>query len=273
MIIEVLVEASKARHNKKEHDDGSTSHGDFDPDNAGPLSSIFGTYQNGLMVDVRQLLTPKEAGAGGKFIKAIQKLTTDDFIKYYKNNTSGSTSIPPLLFIDFINTREKDKSIQGADFIDNNRMVIEAAVDKLVAKARAFQSKNYFDKIVVDYQAYEFHKDSRPEKYDVREEDMDFPFSNGKMTVRRRKSSVEIKSITACLNDFAEIVTIYQRLVGKNTSFLSSNVPLDTYVQQTFAVFAKDIPESTQKKTVQSVVTHLHKSIDIAGWDHSNIVL
>jgi hypothetical protein len=272
VILDVFLEASRARHNKEELEDGGTAFGDFDPDNAGFLSSIFETYQKGLMVDVRQLLTPKETGTGGKFIKDIQKLNVDDFVDFYKNSKPDSTNIPPLLLVDFMNARSKDKSIKGADFIDSNRTKIEQAVKDLVAKAKQLQSKGYFNKIVRDYQALEFHKDNRPEKYDTREGATDFPFMNGKMTIRSRKSKVEIKSIDECLNDFAEIVMIYQSLVSKNTNFLGSNWPLDTYIERTFALFSKEIPDSTKKKAAQDIVKYLHKSIDIVGWDHRKIL-
>lgn len=272
VIIDVLVEASKARHNERKNDDGSISFGDFDPDNAGFLSSIFENYQKGLMVDVRQLLVEKEAGAGGKFIKDIQKLTADDFIDFYKNNKPDSTNIPPLLLIEFMNAHNKDKGLSGADFIDSNRAKIETVVTELVTKAKQFQSKGYFNSIIYDYQALEFHKDNRPEKYDIREEDTNFPFMNGKLTVRRRKSNVEIKSISECLDDFAEIVRLYQSLVSKNTNFLGSNLPLDTYIDRTFDVFAKAIPDDIKKKVAESVVEHLHKAIDIVGWDHRKIL-
>lgn len=272
VIIDVLKEASKARHNERKNEDGSISFGDFDPDNAGFLSNIFENYQKGLMVDVRQLLVEKEAGAGGKFIKDIQKLTTDDFIDFYKNTNPESTNIPPLLLVDFMNAHNKDKSLSGANFIDSNRVRIEEAVTKLVTKAQQFQSKGYFNIIIYDYQALEFHKDNRPEKYDIREEDTNFPFMNTKMTIRRRKSSVEIQSISECLDSFAEIVKIYQSLVGKNTNFIGSNLPLDIYIERTFDVFAKTVPDDIKKKVAESVVEHLHKAIDIVGWDHRKIL-
>ena len=63
VILHILVEVSKSRHSKEEHENGSVSFGDFDPDNAGLLMNIFETYEKGFMLDVRQLLTPKEAGA------------------------------------------------------------------------------------------------------------------------------------------------------------------------------------------------------------------
>ena len=100
---------------------------------------------------------------------------------------------------------------------------------------------------------------------------MDFPFIGGTMNVRHRKSIVEIKSIAKCLNDFAETIALYQQLVGKGTSFFKSNPPLDTYSNNTFAVFAKDTPNDVKENTAKSIVKNLHNSIDLAGWDHRKI--
>lgn len=271
VIIDVLLEASKARSSKKERD-GGVAIGDFDPDNAGFLSSIFETYQKGLMVDVRQLLAGDESGAGGKFIKDIQKLTVDDFVDFYKNSKSGSTNIPQLLLVDFMNAHNKDKSLKGAYFIDSNRSKVEKTVIELVAKAQQFQSKGYFNKIIHDYQALEFHKDNRPNKYNVREESTEFPFMNVKAIIRSRKSRIEIKSMAECLNDFAEIVMIYQSLLSKNTNFLGSSWPLDVYIEKTFSLFSKEVPDNIKRKATEDVVKYLHKSIDIVRWDHRRII-
>jgi hypothetical protein len=267
VILEVFLEASKARHNKEERANGAIAYGDFDPDNAGFLSNIFYTYQKGWMVDVRQLLVSTESGAGGKFIKDTRNLTAHDFMDFYKNSKSGSVSIPNLLLSDFINKHSEDKSISGADFINSHREDIEKTVSELVTKAQQLHSKDYFKKVIYDYQALEFHKDKQPAKYTTREEAFDFPFGNGKHTIRRRKSKLEIRSIGEFLNDFAEIVMIYQSLVGK-TSFIGSNHSLDVYINRTFALFSKSVPEDARAKVFDEVVKYLDKSLHLVGWDH-----
>lgn len=266
VIIHILKEVSKARHTKEEHENGSVSFGDFDPDNAGLLINIFETYEKGFMLYLRQLLTPKEAGAGGKFIKDIQDLNVEDFIDFYKN----SKRIPPILLGDWINTRTKNKSIKDVDFIDNNHVKIECAVNYLVEKAQTFQSEGYYNKIVNKYQALEFHKDRQPEKYDVHEESLDFPYIIVRKTTRNRKSKVETNIIFDCLNDFAEIVTAYQSLIPNNTSFLSSNWLLDIYIERTFALFSKEISNDIKKKVIQDLAKYLQISIEIVGWNHKN---
>lgn len=266
VILHILNEVSKARHTEEEHENGSVSFGDFDPDNAGLLMNIFETYEKGFMLDLRQLLTPRETGAGGKFIKDIQTLNVEDFIDFYKN----SKRIPPILLGDWINTRTKNKSIKGVDFIDNNHVKIEYAVNYLVEKAQTFQSEGYYNKIVNEYQALEFHKDRQPEKYDVYEESLDSPYIIIKKTSRNRKSKVETSIISDCLNDFAEIVTAYQSLIANNTSFLSSNWPLDIYIERTFALFSKEISNDIKKKVVQDLAKYLQRSIEIVGWNHKN---
>ena len=266
VILHILVEVSKARHSKEEHENGSVSFGDFDPDNAGLLMNIFETYEKGFMLDVRQLLTPKEAGAGGKFIKDIQALKVEDFIDFYKN----SKRIPPILLGDWINTRAKNKSIKGVDFIDNNHAKIKRAVNYLVEKARIFQSEGYYNKIVNEYQTLEFHKDRQPEKYDVYEESSDLSYIIIKKTTRSRKSKVKTSIISDCLNDFAETVMAYQDLIANNTSFFNSDWPLDVYIERTFALFYKEIPNDIKKKVVQDTAKYLRKSIEIVGWNHKN---
>lgn len=267
VVLEVFLEASKARHNKEERADGAIAYGDFDPDNAGFLSNIFYNYQKGWMVDVRQLLVSTEFGAGGKFIKDMRNLTAHDFMDFYKNSKPGSVSIPNLLLSDFMNKRSKGKSISGIDFINSHREDIEKTVSELVTKAQQLHSKDYFKKVIYDYQALEFHKDKQPAKYTTREETFDFPFGNGTRTIRRRKSKLEIRSISEFLNDFAEIVMIYQSLVGK-TSFIGSNHSLDVYINRTFALFSKSVPMDARAKVFDEVVKYLDKSLHLVGWDH-----
>lgn len=266
VILHVLVEVSKARHTEEKRENGSVAFGDFDPDNAGLLINIFETYEKGFMVNIRQLLTPRETGAGGKFIKDVQALKVEDFIDFYKNSKPGSIHIPPILLDDWTNTRAKNKSIKGVDFIDNNHVKIERAVNYLVEKAQTFQSEGYYNTIVNEYQALEFHKDHQPDKYDIHEESLDFLST----VIRSRKSKVETSIISDCLNEFAEIVIAYRNLITNNTSFLSPNWPLDVYIERAFALFSKEVTNDTKKKVVQDIAKYLRRSIEIVGWNYKN---
>lgn len=266
VILEVLIEASKLRHNKKELPDGSTAFGDFDPDNAGFLSGIYFTYEKGWMVDVRQLLA-NETGAGGKFIKDLKKLKLSDFMNYYTKSKPGSVKIPRLLQPDFFNKYSKDKSLNGISFIENHCLVIKETFDDMVVKSKQLQDKGYFDKIIRNYQALEFHKDNQSEKYDLREESIELPFVEGKSIVRDRKSKTEIQYICKFMNDFAEIIKIYQSLVG-GTDFIGSNYPLEVYIERTFSLFSKKIPEKSKKKVVEDVIKYLRPSLNVVGWVH-----
>ena len=270
VILHVLVEVSKARHTEEKYENGSVVFGDFDPDNAGLLMNIFKTYEKGFMINIRQLLTPRETGAGGKFIKDIQALNVEDLIDFYKNSKPGSVRMPTTLLSDWINTHAKNKSIKGADFIDNNHIKIERAVNYLVEKAQTFQSEGYYNKIVNEYQALEFHKDHQPGKYNVYEESSDLTYIIIKKTTRSRKSKVETSIISDCLNDFAEIVMAYRNLIANNTNFLSSNWPLDVYIERTFALFSKEISNDIKKKVVQDIAKYLQRSIEIVGWNYKN---
>lgn len=264
VIVYVIKEASKARHDEEKYEYGGVAYGDFDPDNAGFLFSIFENYKKGFMIDVRQLLVEKEAGTGGKFIKDIQGLNTNSFIDLYKN----SVSMPPLLLPNYWNDRSKNKPIDAVNFIDSNRTKIDKKVNNLIVKAQQFQDKGYFKSIVYDYQALEFHKDKRPDKYNICKETTNFPFIGGEKTIKSRISEVDIKTIAECLNDFAEIIMLYQELVVKNTSFFSPNWPLKTYIERTFALFNKEVPEDTKRRAIQSIATRLQKALDIVGWDN-----
>lgn len=275
VILHVILECSKARHNEKRTTDSngneSIAYGDFDPDNAGFLYSILDVYEKGLMVDVRQLLIHTEAGAGGKFIKDVASLTVDDFIDYYKHSKDGSVIVPHILIDKFIQNSKSDRRIKGPELIDHNRSDIENAATILVSKAIQFHSRNYFNQIVKDYQALKLHKDREPEKYDVREEVEAFGILTTRKSTRKDRAKVEISKIAEYLNGFAEIIALYQNLVSENTSFFGSNWPLETYVQRTFALFSKEVPANIQQKVLNDILTHLHGSLDVAGWDHSKV--
>lgn len=272
VIINVLREASKARHNEQRKIDKngneSIARGDFDPDNAGFLSSIYELYQKGMMVDVRQLLTPKEAGAGGKFVKDIVKLNTNSFLDYYK--TAGAYTVPPVLFGKFLEEKKADESLSITDFIDTHSTSIDNVVKNLVQKAVDFQNKTYFSQIVADYQALKFHKDYRPEKYDITESTDELLGWKTTVTTRRDKATVEIKKIAESLNDFAEIIEVYQSLVSKNTNFYSTSWPLSVYVERSFALFAKDAPADVREKTSADIVKYLDPALRIVGWEHDH---
>lgn len=68
------------------------------------------------------------------------------------------------------------------------------------------------------------------------------------------------------MNDFAEIVIIYQSLVGVD-SFNCSMQPLGIYINRTFALFSKDIPKKTKTKVTKDVVKYLDRALYVTGWD------
>ncbi len=274
ILVELFVELSKERRNKCELPDGGTAYGDFDPDNAGFFANIFEVYQKGWMIDVRILLGGKknkvkggrEAGSGGRFVDELTKLTADDFIDYYI--TPDIVRAPMFLLEKILRKKPKDKIA----FIRESRRLIDGLADQLVSKAKDFQSKGYYDKVMKDYEALEFHKDNRPDKHDIREEVADLPYSNGAITIRRPKSKVEIHYIAQCLNDFAEIIRIYQTLDGRDTAFFGSNWPLDVFIDRTLDLYVKEIPEDMKRKIGEDIVKYLHPSIDIVAWEHKEFI-
>jgi hypothetical protein len=272
VLIDVLSECSKARHSEEKRVDDrgheSIASGDFDPDNAGFLWSIYDTYQKGMMVDVRQLLVPEEKGAGGKFVKDVARLKTDDFMDYYK--TDKAYTLPPLLLGVFLEEREVNKKLPITVFVDSHRDEIESVVNLLVKKATEFHGKGYFNLIVKDYQALKFHKDNQPEKYDVIEEVEEFGIMKTRKTTRRDKARIEITKIAEYLNGFAEIISLYQNLVSSNTSFYGSSWPLKAYVARTFALFAKEVPDDIKDKVSRDVVKYLDASLRVVAWSHEH---
>lgn len=273
ILIELFIELNKDRHNKRELPEGGIAFGDFDPDNAGFFANIFDTYQKGWMLDVRMFLGGKknkegnrEKGSGGKFIDDISKLSTDDFINYYIQPEKIIT--PPFLFRKLVAENPDNK----LEFVEKNRTDIGTVVDELTKKARSFQSKGYFNKIIKEYESLEFHKDNRPDKYNLRDEPGEFPFGNGTIIVRSPKSTIAIKEIAACLNDFAEVITYFQALVGDKTDFISTGWPLDAFIDRTFALYAKEVSQATKDKIGNDVIKYLHESIDLVHWDHKNLI-
>lgn len=272
ILIELYRELDKTRHNKQDLPGGGTAYGDFDPDNAGFFANIFSVYQKGWMIEVRILLGGlknknrggREAGTGGRFIDEVAELSTDDFIKYYIE--SDGIIIPRCLSSKFREGGPHNR----ASFIKDNSDVINELVLSLTNKAKKFQSQGYYHKIIKDYEAIEFHKDNRPDKYSIHKEPIDVPFSNGHIIIRRPRAGVEIHFIAQCLNEFAEIISIYQRLVGENTSFVKDVWPLDVFILRTLNLFAKALPNNTAEKLGKDMVKHLRPALAIVGWDHQN---
>ncbi len=274
VLVSVLVESSKARHSeqreKAKNGQERVSYGDFDPDNAGFLQSIFGTYEKGLMVDVRQLLINTESGAGGKFIADIATLTTDSFVDYYKTSKDNGVAVPRLLIGRLIENDQSDNKLSPVDFIDHYRSDIENAVNELTTKASLFQGKEYYKNLVKDYIGLKNHKDHYPEKYDVDEKFEDLGFLKTRHTTRKDKAKVEAGKIAECLNEFADIVASYQKLVGDNTDFIGSTDTLENYVKRTHALFAKAVPVDVQKNAIEETIKHLHKSLEVTHWRHDH---
>ena len=274
ILVELFIELSKERHNTRDLPNGGKAYGDFDPDNAGFFANIFDSYQKGWMIDVRILLGGKknknrggrEAGTGGRFIDELVGLSTDDFMGYYIK--PNSVIIPNCLFGKLLSEKPDDKTA----FLRSNKDSIENIVADLIAKAKKFQGKGYHNKIIKDYEAIEFHKDNRPDKYSLRQESADSPFSNGYITIRRPESKIEIQQVAQCLNEFAEIIGTYQLLVGKNTSFFGSTWPLDVFISRTLDLFVKDLPDSAKEKIGKDIVKYLHPSVDITSWDHRHFI-
>ena len=271
VLIRVAIECSKARHNTKEttNDTGevvSIAYGDYDQDNAGFLYPIIKNQELGLMIDLRLLLTKKEKGAGGKFIKDLSSLKPEDFINYYKfSKDNDATIIPNLLGTEFFASRKEKTGESGSDFIDNHSQKIEQTVNELIAIAKKFNDKNYSKLLIEDYEALKFHKDRQPEKYEIRENKEGLGGFTFTTTTKRDKSKIESKKITEALNEFSEIIGIYQLLIGK-ADFYGTNWPLDTYMERTFSLFTKDVPEDIRNEAVNNVVKYLQPSLNLMGW-------
>ncbi len=271
VLMRVVIECSKARHNQKEitNENGeviSIAYGDYDEDNAGFLYPIIKNQEIGLMIDLRLLLNKKEAGAGGKFIKDLISLKPEDYINYFKlSKDNGSIIIPHLLHAEFIAARKAKNEQSGSDFIDSHSQKIEKVVNKMIAKAQKFNDKNYSKLLIEDYEALKFHKDRQPEKYEITENKEGLAGFTFTTTTKRDKSKIESKKITEALNDFSEIIGIYQLLVGK-ADFYGTGWSLDTYIERTFALFKKEVPEDTRQEALNNIVKYLQPSLNLMGW-------
>lgn len=278
VLIRLAIECSQKRHSKKETKDEngnvvSIAYGDYDEDNAGFLYSIIKNHELGLMIDLRLLLTKKERGAGGKFVKDLLSLKSEDYIDYYKfSKDNGATIIPSLLSAKHFKSLKAKEGLSGSDFIDKHATEIRKVVDELTMKARRFNDKNYSKLLVSDYEALKFHKDNQPEKYEIIESKEglgDFTFTS---TVRRDKSKIEAKKISQALNEFAEIVSIYGLLYGR-ADFYGTNWPLDTHIERTFALFRKEVPKDIRNETTNNLVKYLKPSLNLMGWRISDTKL
>ena len=271
VLIHVAIECSKARHSQKEttNEKGevvSIAYGDYDEDNAGFLYSIIKNQELGLMIDLRLLLTKKETGAGGKFIKDLASLTPEDFINFFKfSKDNGSTIIPHLLNAEFFASRQTDSKQTGSDFIDSHSGKIKQAVNEMIAKAKKFNDKNYSKLLIEDYEALKFHKDKQPEKYEITESKEGLGAFTFTTTTKRDKSKIESKKITKALNEFSEIIGIYQLLIGK-VDFYGTSWSLDIHMDRTFALFRKDVPESVRQEALSNIVKYLQPSLNLMGW-------
>lgn len=275
VLIRVAIECSKKRHNKKETRDEnnnvvSIAYGDYDEDNAGFLYPIIKNHELGLMIDLRLLLNIKEKGAGGKFVKDLLSLKSEDFINYFKfSKDNGATIIPHLLNMEFAASRKADEGLSGSDFIDKHSKKIEQLVNVLDAKAQKYNDKNYPKLLVKDYEALKFHKDNQPEKYEIIESKEGLGGFTFNTTTRRDKSKIESQKITEALNEFAEIIGLYGQLYGR-ADFYGTSWPLDTHMERTFALFTKEVPEDTRKEATDNLVKYLKPSLSLMGWQISD---
>jgi hypothetical protein len=271
VLIRVAIECSKKRHSKKETKDEngnvvSIAYGDYDEDNAGFLYPIIKNQELGLMIDLRLLLTVKEKGAGGKFVKDILSLKPEDFINYYKfSKDDGATIIPSLLSAKHFESLKTKERLSGNDFIDKHAADIRKVVEELTIKAKRFNDKNYSKLLVSDYETLKFHKDNQPEKYEIIESKEGLGGFTFNTTTRRDKSKIESQKITEALNEFAEIVGLYGLLYGR-ADFYGTSWPLDTHTERTFALFRKEVPENTRKETTDNLVKYLKPSLNLMGW-------
>lgn len=95
---------------------------------------------------------------------------------------------------------------------------------------------------------------------------MELPFINGIKLIKQSRSSIEIRKITKSLNEFAEIATVYQSLVGQNTSFCRPELELRVFIDRTLALFVKKVPDETKEKILKDIVHYLKESLDIVYW-------
>jgi len=271
VLLHIMVESSRMRHSTEETLDYggnivSLSRGDFDPDNAGFLYSIFKNHELGSMLDLRLLLNKNETGTGGSFIKDLTELSLGDFIEYYIYKESESIAIPPILSRSYMESRKNEDGLNGYEFIMRHKEEVNDAVKLLVLKAKKYNDSNYKDRIVTNYEALKFHKDKQPTKYEVNEVAETMGLMTFSEVTRKDLSKVETKLIAKSLNEFAELVESYRLLAGGIEGLVGSSWPLETYVKRTFQVFNKKVPMEVQEKVIANLETYLAVSFNLSFW-------
>lgn len=241
-----LIEALKNQRNeeKQKDDDGNTITllGNFDKDNASQINFISEKFTKGMMIDIRQLLAEKEQGAGGKFIDDILKLTDNDFIEYHKNLNPAST----------LTSGDTATITKNVKILQNN--------------ANRFKNSKYHDVIVRDYQSLKFHKDRQTIKYDMYNDLKEYGPFKFNITTRKDKAKVVPLEICKCLNDFSNVIRSYQKIVSNNTSFVSSNLPLEEYINKIFEVFAMDVSNDIKKQAFNNIKKNLKDALDLVNF-------
>jgi len=271
VMIYTFIECSKTYRNKlvDKNNKGevvSTRYGIFDPDNSNFLYSIMDTHEKGFMVNLRQLLTPCESGAGGKFVKELRELTVNDFLNHYKNAKSDKIIIPPVLFKYLLQNRGSEHRVKLDNILIDHFSEIEIIFNELINRANKFVSVNYHEKIIKQYQALAFHKDREPEKYDITETVRNFGLLTTRKVTKRNKAKIETSLISKAMEDFSTIIFLYQSLIGDNTNFIASNFPLDNYIERTLDLFIKKVLPDTKQNIVDDLVKNLPLSLNLVGW-------
>lgn len=136
----------------------------------------------------------------------------------------------------------------------------------LIQKARQFQSKEYYEKIILKYQAQEFHKDRQPDKYCIKEKTEKLGSLKITNRIKRKRYGVELNLLVPCLEEFSEIVMLYQKLTRINTSFDIANIPLANYIEGTSSLFSEKMPEDFRQVVLDSVIKRLPNSIKLVGF-------
>ena len=94
----------------------------------------------------------------------------------------------------------------------------------------------------------------------------EYRFFKFNITTRKDKAKVVPLEICKCLNDFSNVIRSYQKIVSNNTSFVSSNLPLEEYINKIFEVFAMDVSNDIKKQAFNNIKKNLKDALDLVNF-------
>ncbi len=222
----------------------------------GVLVDVCSCQEIGHMINLRKILKPER----GK---------PNDNKKEFFKGEPGSCTAGDLLN-DLVHLKTDDFKKYSHD---NGRSYSEVEYNKLralIKKANGFKSKTYYRQLVKSNEGIGFHKDNFPQKRDKRVVIISEKDPKIISTRYKKKFSVQLSAEAHCLEELADIISLYQELVPKvkrRTQGLIAKETIDGYVEKFYSLFfASEIKKEDISKAISEIKEHLKKSLILVGW-------